>query len=202
MQFSVNVFIDGFPEIITGKNASSPWMIISGLEEVLLKIMPRVDAAYVVHNNVAIHKTATVESGAVVKDPAIIGPYCFIGAHAYLRKGVYLDHSVVIGPGCEVKTSVIMGHSHLAHFNFVGDSIIGSHVNFEAGAVVCNHLNERADKKIKLIYQSEIIETGIEKFGALVGDWARIGANAVLSPGTILDRKALVKRLELIAQTG
>ena len=88
----------------------------------------------------------------------------------------------------------------MAHFNFVGDSIVGSQVNFEAGAIVCNHWNERTDTQIRLFYKEQIIETGLEKFGALVGDGCKIGANAVLSPGTILAKNTIVKRLELVEQ--
>ena len=200
MKLSVSEFIHGFPDFVLGVNSSTPWLIPGGLTDVLLELVPRLDASYVVHNNVAIHQTAVVEQGAILKGPAIIGPHCFIAANAYLRGGVYLDNSVVIGPGCEVKTSIIMSHSHLAHFNFVGDSIIGRNVNFEAGAIVCNHWNERVDKQIKFICNADIIESGIEKFGALIGDGCKIGANAVLSPGTILPKTTIVKRLELIEQ--
>jgi NDP-sugar pyrophosphorylase family protein len=200
MSFLTDELIDGLPVTVTGKNGSAPWLITACLADALLKILPRMGAGYVVHNNVAIHETATVEPGAVLKGPAIIGPGCFIGANAYLRAGVYLGSSVVIGPGCEVKTSVIMSHTHIAHFNFVGDSLIGSHVNFEAGAIVCNHWNERSDKQIRLAYNGQIIETGTEKFGALIGDGCKIGANAVLSPGTILAKNTIVSRLELVEQ--
>jgi NDP-sugar pyrophosphorylase family protein len=141
-----------------------------------------------------------IESGVVIKSPAIISEHCFIGAHAYLRGGVHLGSSVRIGPGCEIKSSLIFSQSTIAHFNFIGDSIIGSHVNFEAGAVTANHYNERTNKRIFALYLSKAIDTKVEKFGALVGDFSKIGANAVLSPGTILAPDSVVKRLELVEQ--
>jgi acetyltransferase-like isoleucine patch superfamily enzyme len=73
-------------------------------------------------------------------------------------------------------------------------------VNFEAGSIAANHYNERISKRISVLYKSEIIDTGVEKFGSLVGDNSKIGANAVLSPGTILEKNTIVKRLELIEQ--
>ena len=76
----------------------------------------------------------------------------------------------------------------------------GNDVNFEAGAVTANHYNEREHKNISVIYDSKEIDTRCIKFGALVGDHAKIGANAVLSPGTILLPNSIVKRLELIDQ--
>ena len=72
--------------------------------------------------------------------------------------------------------------------------------NQKSGSIAANHYNERVDKKISVLYQSQIIETNVEKFGSLVGDNSRIGANAVLSPGTILEKNSVVRRLELIEQ--
>ncbi len=193
-------FIDAFPEKLAGNNADSPWLICAELQQRINGMIAEAGDDYKVKDNVAIHHSAVVEEGAVIKGPAVIGAHCFIAAHAYLRGGVYLGSHVVIGPGCEVKSSVILSDSHLAHFNFVGDSLIGSHVNFEAGAIICNHWNEKAEKNIRLNYKGEIIETGLNKFGAIVGDNCKIGANAVLSPGTLLAKNTIVKRLELVEQ--
>ena len=99
-----------------------------------------------------------------------------------------------------MKSSIVFENSAIAHFNFIGDSIIGKNVNFEAGSITANHYNERKDKRIFVKIKNEIINTNMEKFGALVGDDCKIGANAVLSPGTILEKKSIVKRLELIEQ--
>ncbi|WP_233218835.1 DapH/DapD/GlmU-related protein [Adhaeribacter arboris] len=162
--------------------------------------MADLDSNYSVINNVAIHKTAVVESTAVLKAPIIIGKNCFVGANAYLRGGVYLTEYVTVGTGCEIKSSIIFPHSAVAHFNFIGDSIIGSYVNFEAGSITANHHNDRVDKQISVVHNSILLKTGTEKFGALVGDHSKIGANAVLSPGTLLPPNTIVKRLELIEQ--
>jgi bifunctional N-acetylglucosamine-1-phosphate-uridyltransferase/glucosamine-1-phosphate-acetyltransferase GlmU-like protein len=101
-----------------------------------------------------------------------------------------------------VKSSVICAGSSVAHFNYIGNSLIGSFVNFEAGAVVANHHNDRADKRIFVkTGNGQIVDTGTTKFGALVGDRCKIGANSVLSPGTLLLPDAIVKRLTLIEQS-
>ncbi|MDH4298417.1 MAG: LpxA family transferase, partial [Cyclobacteriaceae bacterium] len=99
-----------------------------------------------------------------------------------------------------VKASIIMPQSALAHFNFVGDTILGSMVNMEAGSVIANHLNEREDKTIYVLINGEKISIQATKFGALVGDKTKIGANAVLSPGTILAPNTAVPRLGLVEQ--
>jgi acetyltransferase-like isoleucine patch superfamily enzyme len=141
--------------------------------------------------DVFIHPSSVVEEGAILKGPIYVGPNCFIGAHAYLRGGVYLMGNNSIGPGCELKACIIFPNTNLAHFNFVGNSILGSNINMEAGSIIANHFNERTNKDIF---------PGVTKFGALVGDGCKIGANAVLSPGTILAKNTVVARQELVNQ--
>jgi UDP-N-acetylglucosamine diphosphorylase / glucose-1-phosphate thymidylyltransferase / UDP-N-acetylgalactosamine diphosphorylase / glucosamine-1-phosphate N-acetyltransferase / galactosamine-1-phosphate N-acetyltransferase len=177
-----------------------PWQVIASLEKLLIQKISSLASDYHVSGTVAIHKTAKIEEHCVLKGPLIISGNVFIGAHAYLRGGVFLDEHVVIGPGCEVKTCIIHGRTALAHFNFAGDSIIGSGVNMEAGSVIANHYNERTDKTIRIAVDGKIFPIDSQKFGALIGDNCRIGANAVLSPGTILAPGAIVKRLELVEQ--
>ena len=177
-----------------------PWEITARLPDLLRLMMQKPGKDYLVKDQLVIHRTAIIEQAAVIKPPALIGAGCFIGAGAYLRGGIFLGESVTIGPGCEIKTSIISRGSVVAHFNFIGDSIIGNHVNVEAGAVIANHYNERDNKSIYVMFNEKVINTGSEKFGALVGDHSRIGANAVLSPGTLLKPSSVVKRLELIEQ--
>jgi len=193
-------FIKQFPAIFSSESNLNPWEITQNLTEILYNLILQLDTDFEIHNGIAIHKTAIVERGVTLKAPLIIGENCFIGANAYLRGSVFLDKSVRIGPGCEIKTSIICSGSSIAHFNFIGDSIIGRNVNFEAGAVTANHYNERVDKQILVRYKSAIIETNTQKFGSLIGDNSKIGANAVLSPGTILKANTVVNRLELIDQ--
>ena len=197
---SIDNFIKQFPAIFSSKSNILPWKITENLVEILNELILKLDADFDIQNGIAIHKTAIIEQGVTLKAPIIVGENCFIGANAYLRGGIYLDKSVRIGPCCEIKTSIICAESSVAHFNFIGDSIIGNNVNFEAGAVTANHYNERADKKISVLHQSIIIETKSEKFGSLIGDNSKIGANAVLSPGTILEANTIVNRLELVDQ--
>lgn len=178
-----------------------PWLITQNLSSVLYELISALDSSFSVQEGIAIHASARVESGAVLKPPLILAANCFIGAHSYLRGGVFVADSVTIGPGCEIKSSVIATSTTIAHFNFIGDSLIGSHVNIEAGAVIANHHNDREDKRIIIYYEGQKIDTGAEKFGALVGDQSKIGANAVLSPGTVLQPGSIVPRLALIDQS-
>jgi len=193
-------FIRDFSSIFPDQMHLQPWEITDSLKEIIWKRLLQLGDDYSISDGVAIHKTAVVESGAVLKSPAIIGPNCVVGANAYFREGVYLDQWVKIGPGCELKNSIICSGTAIAHFNYIGNSIIGRNVNFEAGSIAANHYNERVSKRIFVLCQTKVIDTGVEKFGSLVGDNSKIGANAVLSPGTILEKNTIVERLELVEQ--
>ncbi len=196
IQDYIKSFLSHFPE-----NANQqPWEIVDNLEEILTNKIQQLSDDYRIEGNVAIHKSATVEKGVTLKGTIIISENCFIGAHAYLRGPIFLANSVIVGPGSEVKQAILFEKSAIAHFNFVGNSLIGENVNFEAGSICANHYNERIDKNISVKVNDQIISTGVTKFGALVGDDSKIGANAVLSPGTILEQNSIVNRLELVRQ--
>jgi len=193
-------YLQNFAALFPRHVNENPWTFCANIQVLLMERLKGLSADYVVKDDVAIHKNARIEQHVVLKGPCIIGEGCFIGAHAYLRGGVFLGEKVSVGPGCEIKSSYILPGSALAHFNFVGDSLLGSGVNMEAGSIICNHFNERADKAIHVMVDHQKLATGVTKFGALLGDNVRIGANAVLSPGTILAPASVVKRLELVEQ--
>lgn len=196
----ISEYISSFPEIFSIDDALAPWEITSNLNELVKKAMLLLDHEFVIKNGIAIHNTAKVEQGVSFHGPVIICANCRIGANAYFREGVFIDRAVNIGPGCEIKSSIICSESAVAHLNYIGNSIIGNRVNFEAGSIGANHYNERENKAIRVKYKGKLMETGVTKFGCLVGDDSKIGANAVLSPGTILDKNSIVKRLSLVEQ--
>lgn len=200
-KFNWDLFIKSFAEHLGSYDTDLPWDVTEKVQEIVKHKLKGVDKHYKVAGEVAIHKSAVLEMNVTLKGPIIIGPGCFVATGCYLRGGVLLLGQNSLGPGCELKSAILFPSSNLAHFNFVGDSVIGNHVNFEAGAVIANHFNERKDKTINAVMKKEIVNTHVEKFGALVGDNCKIGANAVLSPGTILTPGSIVKRLELVDQT-
>ena len=191
-------FIKDFP--FAEKADENPWKIIESISKKIKDKLPTLGADFTISNDIAIHKSAVIENGVVLKPPVIVCANVFIAANAYLRGGVYLGNAVSVGPGCEIKSSVICANTALAHFNFIGDSLIGSHVNFEAGSLTTNFHNDKVDKEIYVRYGSKSIRTNLNKFGSLIGDYSKIGANAVLSPGTLLLPNTIVGRLQLVNQ--
>lgn len=197
---NINDFIARFNAIFAELNNHTAWNITNNLANIVHQYIQQLGSDYTINDGIAIHNTATIEQNVVLKPPIIISEGCYIGANAYLRGPILLDKNVKIGAGCEIKQSIIFSETAIAHFNYVGNSIIGSNVNFEAGSVAANHFNERKNKKISVLYNGNVIQTNVEKFGSLVGDDSKIGANAVLSPGTVLSKNSIVRRLELVEQ--
>ncbi|MDO5978962.1 DapH/DapD/GlmU-related protein [Flavivirga spongiicola] len=199
-KININDFISNISEYFKTEQNQLPWELTTNLKEIIEEIIPNLNGDFKIANGIAIHKSTIVENGVTIKGPFIAMENCHIGANSYFREGVFLDKLVKIGPCSEIKSSIICSGTAIAHLNYIGNSIIGQEVNFEAGSIAANHYNERTDKRIWIKYKNEIIETGVEKLGALVGDNSRIGANGVLSPGTVLEKNTIVKRLELIEQ--
>lgn len=177
-----------------------PWRVVQRAQTLVSAAIQTLTADFRIVGGVATHRDAIVEPGAVIKAPAIIGPGCLVAATAYLRGGVFMDEDCIVGPGAELKSTFMFKGSKLAHFNFVGDSILGAAVNLEAGSIIANYRNEREDKTIRFVAAGKVIETGVEKFGALLGDGTRVGANAVIAPGAVLAKDSRVSRMTLIDQ--
>ncbi len=148
MILSPATYIERFSTVFPEQLEMTPWQIVETLDSIINKIIPTLSEDYIINNEVAIHKTAKIEQNVALKGPMIIGENVTIGANAYLRGPIILDMDVHIGAGCEIKQSVIFSKTAVAHFNYVGNSIVGSNVNFEAGSVAANHYNEREDKII------------------------------------------------------
>lgn len=176
----------------------APWEITSRSHEIVAVLLDDLDASYRISDNVAVHKTASIEPGVVLKGPTVIGSYCFIASGAYVRDGCWLGERCTLGPGTELKSSFLFSGTKLAHFNFVGDSVLGAGVNLEAGAIIANFRNERDNHAIVIVLDGMRIRTGVDKFGSLVGDGVRIGANAVVAPGALLKPRTTVPRLGLV----
>jgi bifunctional UDP-N-acetylglucosamine pyrophosphorylase / glucosamine-1-phosphate N-acetyltransferase len=131
-----------------------------------------------------------VEDGAMIKGPAIIGRHCQIRHNAYIREHVILGDHCVVGNACEVKHALFFNHAVAPHFNYVGDSILGYHAHLGAGVKVSNY--KLVPGNVVVEAEGKRLDTGLRKFGALVGDQAEIGCNAVLNPGSVIGRRAVV----------
>ncbi len=146
-----------------------------------------------IEENVSIGEGTIVEEGAMIQGPAIIGKNCQIRHNAYVRPYSVIGDGCVIGNASEIKHSLLFNECQIPHFNYVGDSILGIHTHMGAGVKISNLKLTKGTVLIDEVDPSGIpIDTGLRKFGALIGDRAEIGCNAVLNPGTILGKESVV----------
>ena len=139
---------------------------------------------------VFIGEGTVVEDGVMIKGPAIIGRNCEIRHNAYFREQVIVGDNCVVGNSCELKNSLLFNHAVVPHFNYVGDSILGHHVHLGAGVKISNL--KIVPGNITVDIDGRPFDTGLRKFGALLGDQTDIGCNAVLNPGTIIGRGSVI----------
>jgi acetyltransferase-like isoleucine patch superfamily enzyme len=143
-----------------------------------------------VEGSVWLHPSVTLPPYATLIGPIWIGAHTQIRPGAFIRSHVIVGEGCVLGNACEFKNCLLMDGAQVPHFNYVGDSILGNGAHFGAG-VICSNL--RLDQAPIVIRTAEhTYETGLRKFGAIVGDRAEVGCNAVLNPGTLLGPRSLV----------
>lgn len=145
---------------------------------------------YIIGNN------TQIEDSVLIKGPALIGKNCRIGHAAFIRENVIIGDNCIIGHAVELKNCIILNNTNVAHLNYVGDSVVGSHVNVGGGATFAN---VRLDEKpVQVLIDGEKIHTRLAKFGAIVGDGTKIGAHSVLNPGALIGKNSLVYPLSLV----
>ncbi len=150
----------------------------------------RCEGVAYVGERVFIGEGTVVEDGAMIKGPAIIGRNCQIRHNAYVREHVIIGDNCVVGNACEVKNALLFNEAVVPHLNYVGDSILGYRAHLGGGVMISN---------VKLVPESVTVDingrpfdTGLRKFGALIGDYSDIGCNSVLNPGSIIGRGSII----------
>lgn len=152
-----------------------------------------VPAGVQIEGAVWLHRTVKLPAYATLIGPAWIGAHTEIRPGAFVRGNVIVGERCVLGNSCEFKNCLLMDGVQVPHFSYVGDSILGNRAHLGAG-VICSNL--RLDQRAVVVRTGEAShDTGLRKFGAILGDEAEAGCNAVLQPGAILGRRALVMPL-------
>ena len=144
-------------------------------------------------NQIFIHETALISNDVTIEGPAYIGSEVEIRPGAYIRSFSWICHKAVVGHCSEIKHSILLPGAKAPHFNYVGDSILGMEVNLGAGCKLSNLRNDGRNIMLRDGKTGEIIgESGLRKFGAILGDRTQIGCNVVTNPGVILGPKCNV----------
>ena len=170
---------------------SYPWEALDGIGALILDLGAGLDREEFmeISQGVWVHYTSKLSPGTRITGP------CIIGAETELRPGAYIRGSALVGTNCvvgnstELKNVILFDGVQVPHYNYVGDSILGYQAHMGAGAITSN---VKADRSPVVIHGEKEFPTGRKKVGAMVGDFAEIGCNAVLNPGTVLGRHAQV----------
>ena len=156
------------------------------------------DTARLHGHDISIGKGTVIEDGVCIYGPTIIGKNCEIRQGAYIRGHAILGDNVILGHASEMKNSILLNNAKAPHFAYVGDSILGNDVNLGAGTKLSNlavSSNKDLSGKrptIKLPIMDEVVDTGLAKLGAIIGDFAQTGCNTVTNPGTLIGRNTLI----------
>ncbi len=164
-----------------------PWEALSGIKEMILSLGPTLGEEYEEREpGVWVHRTAKVFPSAYLGAPCIIGPRTEVRHCAFIRGSALVGADCVVGNSVELKNVILFDHVQTPHYNYVGDSILGYFSHMGAGSITSN---VKSDKKPVVVHNgTEQTETGLKKFGAMLGDYVEVGCNSVLNPGTVIGR--------------
>jgi len=147
-------------------------------------------------DNIWIHKSATVAPSAYIGPSVIIGADTEIRHSAFIRKDAIIGNNAVVGNSTELKNVILFDKAQVPHFNYVGDSILGYKAHLGAGVITSNVKNDHTLVKVTL--GTERVETGLKKFGAILGDYVEVGCNSVLNPGTVVGPNTDIYPLSMV----
>jgi NDP-sugar pyrophosphorylase family protein len=162
-----------------------PWEALGGIKELILTLGQGLGEDYQqISPNVWVHETATVAPAAFLGAPCIIGPGTEVRHCAFIRGSALVGANCVVGNSVELKNVILFDNVQTPHYNYVGDSILGYKSHMGAGSITSN---VKSDKTLVVAKCGEQrVETGLKKFGAMLGDFVEVGCNSVLNPGTVI----------------
>ncbi len=174
------------------KDAVYPWEVLPKISSFIVELGQKLpaDRYTQVKENVWIAASATVAPTACINGPAIIDEEAEIRHCAFIRGNAIVGKGAVVGNSTELKNVILFNKVQVPHYNYVGDSILGFKSHMGAGSITSN---VKSDKTLVVVKSGEQrIETGLKKFGAMLGDHVEVGCNSVLNPGTIIGRNTNV----------
>ena len=177
-------------------NSTYPWELLPQIKEIIKKVLEQGLPGYtLLKEGVLVGENVSISETATIIPPAIIGNNTEIRPGAYLRGNVIVGDNCVLGNSCEFKNCILLYHVQVPHYSYVGDSVLGNYAHMGAGSI-CSNL--KSDGKNIVIHGEQDYETGLRKIGAILGDYADIGCQSVLNPGTVIGQHTQVYPLSMV----
>lgn len=175
-----------------------PWEVLPHIGEFIMELGPKLPKEEYEQRgeNIWIHKTATVFDSAYINGPCIIGRDTQVRQCAFIRGNALVGENCVVGNSTELKNVILFNVVQVPHYNYVGDAILGFHSHMGAGSITSNVKSDKTKVTVKT--PEGRIETGLKKFGAMLGDYVEVGCNSVLNPGTVIGSHTNVYPLSMV----
>lgn len=167
-----------------------PWEALKEIGYIIKKLARHLDLDIYEKkgDEIWIARSARIWPTVSVTGPCIIGENTEVRQCAFIRGNALVGNDCVVGNSTELKNVILFNHVQVPHYNYVGDSILGSYAHMGAGSITSNVKSDKQPVAVKNISSGERIETGLKKFGAMLGDHVEVGCNTVLNPGTVIGK--------------
>lgn len=175
-----------------------PWEVLPKIKDFIINLGESLDTNEYnkIGENVWIAKSAQIAPTAYIAGPAIIGKNAEVRHCAFIRGNAIVGDNCVVGNSTELKNVILFNNVQVPHYNYVGDSILGYRSHMGAGSITSN---VKSDKKLVVVKNgNENIETGLKKFGAMIGDNVEVGCGSVLNPGSVIGRNSNIYPLSSV----
>lgn len=166
-----------------------PWEALPGIGGLITELSSKLDMSVFEDkgDGVFIARSAKIWNYSTIVGPCIIGENTEVRPGAFIRGKALIGNDCVVGNSTELKNVILFNHVQVPHYNYVGDSILGFYSHMGAGSITSNVKSDKKNVVVKFP-DGELIETGLKKFGAMLGDHVEVGCNSVLNPGTVVGR--------------
>ena len=176
-----------------------PWEALKGIQDMILALGRQLPEDYdEITPQVWVHRTAQIAPTAYLGSPCIIGANTEVRHGAFIRGSALVGENCVVGNSVELKNVILFDNVQVPHYNYVGDSILGYKAHMGAGSVTSN---VKSDKSPVVIHGETDVPTGLQKVGAMLGDFVEVGCNSVLNPGTVIGRNSQIYPLSSVRGT-
>lgn len=178
--------------------AEYPWQALPKIKDYIYELIKNLDTTLynLIGENIWAAKSAKIAPTACIIGPAIIGENTEIRHCAFIRGNAIIGNNCVVGNSTELKNVILFNNVQVPHYNYIGDSILGYKAHMGAGSITSNLKSDKSEVVVQ--YNGEKIETGLKKFGSIVGDNVEVGCNSVLNPGSIIGRNTNIYPLSCV----